>query len=90
MSSFDVKSVLLHDIIIFDKWFFDSKEICEYLTFRGDHRMPYVHLLLENLVQKRSAKGEIPIKGCMTGHFVYTPNKISCEIIDVTVRNVYV
>ena len=38
--------------------------------------MSYVYLPVENLDEKRSAKGEIPIKGCIAGHlFVYTPNK---------------
>ena len=38
--------------------------------------MSYAHLPVENLDQKRSAKGEIPTKGCMAGYlFVYTPNK---------------
>ena len=38
--------------------------------------MSYVHLFVENLDQKRSAKGEIPIKGCMAVYFfIYTPNK---------------
>lgn len=38
--------------------------------------MSYVHLSVENVDQKRSAKGEIPIKGCMAvDFFVYTPNK---------------
>ena len=31
---------------------------------------------MENLNQKQSNKGQVPIKGCMAGHsFVYTPNK---------------
>ena len=38
--------------------------------------MSCVYLFVENLDQKRSAKGEIPIKGCMAVYFfVYTPNK---------------
>ena len=38
--------------------------------------MSYVRLPVENLDKKLSAKGEIPIKGCMTGNlFVYTSNK---------------
>ena len=41
MSSFGFKSTLRHDIVTFNKWFSDRKEICEYLTFRGDHRMSY-------------------------------------------------
>ena len=48
MSSFGVKSILRRDIITLDKWFSDSKEICEYLTFRGDHRMSHVHLPVAN------------------------------------------
>ena len=76
MSSFGVKSILRRGIVTLDKWFSDTKRICECLTFRGDHRMPYVNLLVENLDQKRSAKGEIPINGCMAGHlFAYRPNK---------------
>ena len=43
---------------------------------RGDDRRLYVHMCVENLDQKQSAGGEIPIKGCMAGHlFVYTSNK---------------
>ena len=38
--------------------------------------MSYVHLPVENLHQKRSAKGELPIKSYIAGHlFVYLPNK---------------
>ena len=37
MSSFGIKSILHHDIIILDKCFSKTKEICEYLPFRGDH-----------------------------------------------------
>ena len=44
MSSFGAKSMLHRDTITLDKWFSDSKEKCDYLTFRGDHRISYVHL----------------------------------------------
>ena len=49
MSRCGVKSTLHRDIITLDKWFSDSKEICEYLTFRGDHRMSNVNLPVKNL-----------------------------------------
>lgn len=41
--------------------------IFEYLTFRSDHHLLYVHLRVENLDPTRLAKGEIPTKGCMAG-----------------------
>ena len=54
----------------------ENLEICEYLTFKVNHRMSYVHLPGKNLDKKRSAKDEIPIKCCMRGNlFVYSPNK---------------
>ena len=75
MSSFGVKLILRRDVITLNKRFSESKEICEYLIFRGDHRMSYVHLPVENLDQKRSPRGEIPIISCMAGHlFVYMSN----------------
>ena len=43
MSSFGVKSVLRRDIIL-DIRFSENKEICEYLTFRGEGRMLYARL----------------------------------------------
>ena len=55
MSSFGVKSVMHRDIITLDKWFSDSKEKCEYLTFSGNHRMSYAHWPVEDLDQQRSA-----------------------------------
>ena len=76
LASSRVKLILCRDVIILDKWFSDSKEICEHLTSRGDHRMSYVHLPVENLDKKQSVKGEISNKGCMAGHlFIYTPYK---------------
>ena len=39
MSRFGAKSILRQDIVAFDKWLADSKEICSYLTDRSDERM---------------------------------------------------
>ena len=39
MSNFGPKSILRRDIVAFDLWFADSKEICSYLTDRTDERM---------------------------------------------------
>ena len=68
MPNFGVKSILRGDIITLVKWFSNSKKICEYLTFRGVDRMSYVHVPVGNLDQKRSVKGEIPIKGYIYLH----------------------
>ena len=75
--SFGVKSVLGRDIINLTKCLSDSKIICEYLTFTGDHHLLYVHLPVENLDQTRSGKGEIPTKGRMAGKNTskFTENK---------------
>ena len=57
LASSRVKLILRRDVIILDKWFSDSKEICEHPTSRGDHRMSYAHLPVENLDKKQSVKG---------------------------------
>ena len=51
MSSFGVKSVLRRDIIL-DIRFSENKEICEYLTFRGEGRMLYARLPVKDWDKK--------------------------------------
>ena len=71
-----MQSILRCDMMTLNKWFSDSKEICEHLTLSGGHRLSYIHFPMENSDQKRLAKDETPKKGCMAGHlFGYTSNK---------------
>ena len=61
--------MLRRDIIILDKWFSGNEKYVNILLSEvWYHRMVYVHLPVENLNKKRSAKGEITIKGCMAAH----------------------
>ena len=41
MSNFGSESILRRDIVAFDMWFANNKEICSYLTDKTDERMPY-------------------------------------------------
>ena len=50
MSSFGVKSILRRDIIAFDRWFGNSREIVDYLSQRGDGRMEYKHMQMKNML----------------------------------------
>ena len=61
--------MLRRDIIILDKWLSgNEKHVNTLLSEEWYHRMVYVHLPVENLDIKRSAKREITMKGCMAAH----------------------
>ena len=79
MSSFGVKAILKRDVIAFDQWFQNSKEICDYLAIRGDQRMMYAHVDEKLTNEQRCSRKSKVINGCMKAHlFVYKPN---CEKI---------
>ena len=79
MSSFGVKSILRRDIVTTDQWFQNSKEICDYLSIRGDHRMEYVHLDAKMTDERRCNRQGKPIHPCKIGNlFFYKPK---CESV---------
>ena len=68
MSSFGVKSILRRDIIAFDRWFGNSREIVDYLSQRGDGRMEYKHVDEKYVDSVRQIRKENSLSGCMVCH----------------------
>ena len=74
MSSFGAKSILRRDIVAFDVWFADSKEICSYLTDRTDERMSHSVVDPVSVDASRQCKDAQIIPGCMMGDVcLHTP-----------------
>ena len=72
MSSFGAKSILRRDIVAFDVWFADSKEICSYLTDRTDERMSCSVVDPVSVDASRQCKDVKIIPGCMWGTCLFT------------------
>ena len=72
MSSFGAKSILRRDIVAFDVWFADSKEVCSYLTNRTDERISYSVVDPVSVDASRQCKDVKIIPGCMWGTCLFT------------------
>ena len=70
MSSFGAKSILRRDIVAFEVWFADSKEICSYLTDRTDEKISYSVVDPVRVDAGRQCKDAKIIPGCMVAAHV--------------------
>ena len=69
LPSFGLKSVLCRDVVVFEKSFENSEDICPYLTQRYDDWMLYSLVDAESVNSSWQCKDSIAINVCMVGRF---------------------